>query len=78
MVDFCSLPQKDVNGARTKDEQATFKEGLTAMSAVYASPRVTVLQHKAVPEGVAIKCAPSPPSTHTHVTLLVTTPFSRL
>ena len=35
---------------RTPDEQAIFKAGLARMSSIYASPRVAVLQHKALPD----------------------------
>jgi len=35
---------------RTPDEQAVFKAGLDRMSSIYASPRVAVLQHKALPD----------------------------
>mmetsp|Transcript_21557 Transcript_21557/g.64422 ORF Transcript_21557/g.64422 Transcript_21557/m.64422 type:complete len:673 (+) Transcript_21557:187-2205(+) len=50
MIDFASLPQKDERGERTDEEDATFKIGLRSMSAVYASPRISVLQHKALPD----------------------------
>ena len=50
MMDFTALPQKDEMGKRAKEEDESFKKGLKAMSAVYASPRITVLQHKALPK----------------------------
>eukprot|EP00967_Tisochrysis_lutea_P125291 scaffold210465_cov37-Tisochrysis_lutea.AAC.2 len=49
MVDFASLPQKDTAGHRTDIERAVFGAGLKSMSALYASPRVSVIQHKAMP-----------------------------
>jgi hypothetical protein len=49
MLDFASLPQKDARGDRTEEETAIFRAGLNSMSAVYASPRVAVIQHKRLP-----------------------------
>lgn len=48
-MDFVSLPQKDSDGLRSEDDKQKFEKGLSAMSKVYASPRITVLQHKKLP-----------------------------
>jgi len=58
MIDYTSLPQKKQKDIQEKKEDAkrepadetTFRAGLYSMSSVYASPRVTVLQHKALPD----------------------------
>lgn len=49
MIDFASLPQKDSEGLRSPVEQLVFEAALNSMSSFYASPRVAVLQHKAMP-----------------------------
>jgi hypothetical protein len=49
MIDFASLPQKDAHGERTEEEKAIFNAGLESMAAMYASPRVAVIQHKKLP-----------------------------
>lgn len=49
MIDYASLYQSDPRGHRTEEENASFKAGLSAMQHIYSSPRVLVLQHKALP-----------------------------
>ena len=55
MVDYASLCQADEDGCRTDAERTSFKAGLGAMKNVYSSPRVVVLQHKALPVGATRK-----------------------
>jgi hypothetical protein len=46
MIDFASLPQKDEHGEWNEEEKAISTAGLESIAAMYASPRVAVIQHK--------------------------------
>jgi len=52
-MDFMCCPQRDANGHKTEAEVAVFNHCITAMGAIYASPRTLVLQEKQLPPDVA-------------------------
>jgi hypothetical protein len=57
-IDFMSLPQKDAEGKRTDDEQATMGRGLKVMGSLYASLTGTcVLRQRTVPPAPAALAA---------------------
>ena len=47
--DWLSLPQKQLPVGRTTEEQERFQRSLGVMLHLYASPRISVLQQKAMP-----------------------------
>ena len=59
-IDYSALPQRAPDGTeRTDEESARFKRGLGVMAGLYASPRVTVLQHARIsPEAAAAGAVP--------------------
>ena len=55
-IDYCSLPQKApaAGSGRTEAEQDQFRTSLEVVANLYASPRVTVLQHKRLPRKMVV------------------------